>query len=234
MSHYFSLLGIRWYGWARNPRSGINSFTEPDPRQRLHLALEHSSHCLMLVSDRAVATLLNQYPELKDHQLIHCSGALTVPGVAGAHPLMTFGRQLYTLDQYQKIPFIVDSGEDFKSLFPELPNPSYSLAPEHKALYHSLCVMAGNFAQILWEDIASQFNSQLNLPQELLFPYLQQILKNFELDPATALTGPLQRNDTGTIEKHIHALDGNQLEPIYRAFMGFSANQENPASEHTQ
>ena len=234
MSHYFSLLGVPWHGWARNPQSAINSFAEKDPRLRLRRALEQSSHGLLLVSDRAIPKLLEQYPELKRLQLIHCSGALTVPGVAGAHPLMTFGKQLYTLEQYQRIPFIVETGNDFKSLFPELSNPAYPLAPEHKALYHSLCVMASNFAQILWEDIASQFDSQLHLPQELLFPYLQQILKNFELDPATALTGPLQRNDTGTIQKHIHALDGNLLQPIYQAFMGLSSSQNQAASERGQ
>ena len=45
-----------------------------------------------------------------------------------AHPLMTFGLDLYDLTTYRSIPFILDSGgTPFHELLPGLPNPSFTI-----------------------------------------------------------------------------------------------------------
>ena len=84
-SEYFQLLEIPHTCWARDCRSPFNTFTAPDAEQRLRETIGETGRVLLLVSDNAIATLLKQYPFLHEKQLIHCSGALSFPGVAGAH-----------------------------------------------------------------------------------------------------------------------------------------------------
>lgn len=220
-SHYFQLLEISHTRWVRDARSGFNTFEILDAEQRLKETVRNTGRVLILVSDNAIATLLKQYPFLHEKQLLHCSGALSFPGIAGAHPLMTFADDLYTLETYRSIPFILEAGSCFEDLFPALPNPHFAINVEDKARYHAMCVMAGNFSQVLWKDISGRFEQQLGLPAISLHPYLKRVAGNFIAAPEAALTGPLTRNDRHTIEKNIQSLDGDPLQDLYRAFVNY-------------
>lgn len=218
MRHYFSLLDLPCSVWTRDGATATNSHAISDPVKRLRATVEPASHVLLLVSDGAIGEVLRRYPFLHEKTLVHCSGALSIPGVAGAHPLMTFSHELYTLDQYRRIPFMVDKGHAFAALLPGLPNPHFAISLEDKPLYHALCVVAGNFSQLLWQAAAERFGG-LGLPAETLFPYLQQSLDNFIRHPESALTGPLSRGDQRTIERNLQSLGGDSLQPVYQAFV---------------
>lgn len=218
MRHYFSLLGLPVSCWARDRAAPLNTWSIANTSARLHATIRPASHVLLLVTDTAIAELLKSYPFLHEKALVHCSGALSIPGVAGAHPLMTFSHELYTLEHYQRIPFMVDSGHAFNEVLPGLPNPHFAINVEEKPRYHALCVMAGNFSQILWQAAAQRF-AAMGLPPSTLQPYLQQVVQNFVRNPGSALTGPLSRGDNNTIERNLQALAGDPLEPVYRAFM---------------
>jgi len=220
-SEYFRLLEIPHTRWTRDHCSSFNTFKVPDPAQRLKQTIGNAGRVLLLVSDKAIATLLKQYPFLHKSQLIHCSGSLSVPGVAGAHPLMTFADHLYELDTYQKVPFILETGPGFAQLFPGLPNPNFVMNVEDRARYHAMCVMVGNFSQLLWKGISDRFEQQFDLPAATLHPYLKQITENFIQVPDSALTGPLTRNDRQTIERNLNSLDGDTLQNLYAAFVRF-------------
>lgn len=220
-SQYFHLLKIPHTRWARDRWSPFNSLDTADAGQRLRETLSAADCVLLLVSDHAITDLLKQYPFLHDKQLIHCSGSLSIPGVAGAHPLMTFADDLYELDVYRSIPFVVESGHDFSEMFPALPNPHCVIGVEDKARYHAMCVMAGNFAQLMWKGISDRFEEQFEWSAEVLQPYLKQVMENFARAPQSALTGPLVRNDQQTIDRNIHSLDGDPLQDLYLAFVHF-------------
>jgi predicted short-subunit dehydrogenase-like oxidoreductase (DUF2520 family) len=225
-SEYFRLLGIPYTRWARDCRSPLNTFTTADAEQRLRETIGNADRVLLLVSDIAIASVLKQYPFLHEKQLIHCSGALSFPGVAGAHPLMTFADRLYPLDTYQTVPFMCETGYSFDELLPGLPNPNFAIKLEYKAQYHALCVMAGNFSQVLWKSVSDRFEQQFELPAGTLHPYLNRVTGNFIEAPETALTGPLIRNDQQTIERNIHALNGDPLQDLYHAFVRFYHSNE--------
>jgi len=225
-SEYFHLLEISHSCWARDRWSAFNTFDLPDAEQRLRRTIGNADRVLLLVSDNAITQLLKQYPFLHEKLLIHCSGALSFPGVTGAHPLMTFAGELYGLDTYRSIPFMCEAGHNFSDTFPGLPNPSFSISIEDKARYHALCVMAGNFSQILWKGVADRFEQQLDLPASTLYPYLNQVADNFIKAPDSALTGPLVRNDQQTIARNINSLNGDPLQDLYRAFIQFYQSSE--------
>jgi predicted short-subunit dehydrogenase-like oxidoreductase (DUF2520 family) len=206
--HYFTQLGIHVRTWSR--RGGPVS------------PLEAFSGCgtiLLLLRDDAIADFVHAWPALRASRLVHCSGSLRTPVAESAHPLMMFAEQLYDLDLYRRIPFIVDAGgTPFHQLLPGLPNPSFAIPPEEKAYYHALCVMAGNFSTLLWARLFDQFEARLAIPASAALPYMEQIAANLHSDGGRALTGPLVRGDTGTIAANLRALEGDPFHAVYAAF----------------
>jgi predicted short-subunit dehydrogenase-like oxidoreductase (DUF2520 family) len=221
LRQYLTLLGQRCSGWSRNLASPFNTHHDTEAETRLRRTIAPASHVLLLVTDDAISGLVRRYPVLHRHRLVHCAGAVRLPGIAGAHPLMTFADRLYTLEQYRRIPFLVESGYCFDHLFPGLPNPHHTVPVGQKALYHALCVAAGNFPQILWQAVAERFAGELDIPAAALEPYLRQSLENWLADPAGALTGPLARGDAQTVSRNLAALDGDALRELYAAFVAF-------------
>ena len=225
-SEYFRLLEIPHTRWTRDHRSAFNTFESPDPEWRLQATVREADHVLLLVADSNIIAVLRQYPFLHEKQLIHCSGSLCIPGVSGVHPLMTFSDQLYPLDTYQRVPFVLETGSSFVQLFPGLPNPHFVIDAEDKGRYHAMCVMAGNFSQLIWKSISDRFERQFALPATLLHPYLQQLAENFIQTPRSALTGPLTRNDRQTIERNFNSLSGDPLQDLYAAFIHFHEQEK--------
>lgn len=234
LRHYLELEGHTTSAWARNARSRFNSHSQPDAEQRLRQTLGGADRVLLLIADDALAPLLRQYPFLHQHPLIHCAGALSIPGVAGAHPLMTFGNTLYEAADYRAIPFMIEEGHDFAGLFPGLPNPSYAIAAEHKALYHALCVMAGNFPQLLWQNVSKRLQNELAVPPQALGAYLRRSLDNFLDDPEGALTGPLARQDHNTLNRNITALGASPLTGLFEAFVAFHQESSRQPQQERQ
>jgi predicted short-subunit dehydrogenase-like oxidoreductase (DUF2520 family) len=206
--HYFDLVEINYTSWNRK-----------QPLRALQHAVNNTDHVLVLISDDAIDKFINSHLFLKDKSLIHFSGSLTINGLAGCHPLMTFSDELYDLETYCSIPFVIDEDIDFTELFPQLENQAYNLAQKDKSKYHALCVIAGNFTQTLMRETNNQLSSELKLPNNIMFPYLLQNTKNFIKNPNSSATGPLQRNDFTTVNKHLLALQNNSLEIIYQAFI---------------
>lgn len=209
-AEYCRLLQLPFLTWSRKFDTSDSDLVQKS---------KASTHILLLISDSAIADFIKAHPFLKEKLLIHFSGALEIPDAVGAHPLMTFGPELYTLAEYQKIPFVLTSQHVFSEVLPGLPNRSFQIAAEEKAYYHALCVMSGNFTTLLWQKMREGLKS-LHLPADIANPYLEQITKNILATPNLALTGPLARRDQITMDKNLQALHQHQdsFEQVYRAF----------------
>lgn len=187
----------------------------------LERRISRATHVLCLISDSAIEPFLGEHQSLlKDKVVIHASGSVTTEWAVGAHPLMTFGAgNFYPLATYRSIPFVVEEGgRRWPELFPSLPNPHFLIAKDQKLLYHALCVMAGNFTTLLWQKAFRDFKERLDLPVEILFPYLQQITTNLMESPESALTGPLARGDRVLVERHLEEFEHDPFAEVYRAF----------------
>jgi predicted short-subunit dehydrogenase-like oxidoreductase (DUF2520 family) len=182
-------------------------------------ALASADTILLAISDGAIRPFLADHPELRHRPVVHFSGSLVIDGAHGLHPLMTFGPDLYDLETYRSIPFIEEkSGASFRELFPRLDNPSWPLEPDDKALYHALCVLAGNFTTLLWAKAFEDFERRLGLPPEALLPFMAQTCRNTSTTGRMALTGPLARGDMETVKRDLQALEGDPYARVYRAF----------------
>jgi hypothetical protein len=214
--HYFSLLGISFATWQRG-----------DPEEKLQQSLQHVSHVLLLITDAHIESFIQHHLKNSTALRIHCSGSLVTEHAYGAHPLMTFNKDhLYSLAQYQAIPFIVDDDAPaFEALLPGLPNPHVRLKKSLKPKYHALCVLSGNFSCLLWQKLFSSLEREFHFPADIAYPYLQQQTQNLLRHYPTALTGPLVRSDQATIQKNLTALAGDPFQEIYQAFINCYCDQ---------
>jgi hypothetical protein len=209
--HYFSLLNLSYSFWHRK-----------QPISSLYQELKRATHILLLISDHAINSFFTEH--LQQHStdltLIHFSGSLVLDHVYGAHPLMTFSRDLYHLEQYQSIPFIVDhDAPSFADLLPGLPNPHMQLHKSLKPKYHALCVLSGNFSCMLWQKLFNTLEDEFHIPKTFAFSYLNQQMNNLLTNSITAMTGPLVRRDVVTIEKNIAALECDPFQKVYESFV---------------
>lgn len=163
---------------------------------------------------------------------VHFSGSLVTKKAWGAHPLMTFGNQVYTLDKYLAIPFVVDEkAPPFRELLPGIHNQHVRLSGQQKAKYHAACVMAGNFSCILWQKLFDTLQGEFGFPPNIADMYLKQQTENLLSDYKTALTGPLARGDSETIEKNLKALSGDPFKAVYESFVKAYASSQTKLRE---
>ncbi len=209
---YFAALGLAYQTWARRT----------DDIRALSPILAQSTHVLLLISDKAIDEFIETH--LHDHQqtliLVHCSGNLISKYAHSAHPLQTFGHSLYSLEDYQKIPFIITQADlEFSEVLPGLNNAHYKIKTTDKAYYHALCVLANNFTTILWQKFFAEMQNKFGVGQEVLQPFLQQTFNNISNNLTEALTGPIARKDHVTLQRDLQALTGDQFQPIFASFV---------------
>ncbi len=223
-AHYFSLENFAFETWSRKKCLG-----------ELVEQISRCSHVLVLISDRAIDAFYQEAQSLarplSGKTVVHFSGSHRSAWIRGAHPLMTFADDLYSLETYRQIPFVIDQGESLSKLLPGLRNPSHEMLGELKPLYHALCVISGNFTTMLWEKVFADFENKLKLPREVLMPFLKQTILNLihSSQGISNLTGPLVRADRVTIASHLHVLEGDAFHGVYEAFCKAYETQKNSA-----
>jgi predicted short-subunit dehydrogenase-like oxidoreductase (DUF2520 family) len=211
LCHYLKLENLPFDQWSRK-QAPIFLKTKAD----------RATHVFIAISDGAIEPFLETHSFLMSRVCVHFSGALFSKVLPGAHPLMTFGPELYELDAYRAIPFVLERGrQTLADLLPDFSNQSFEIEAGSKPLYHALCAMSGNFTVLLWEKVFAKFSTDLGLPQDILYPYLAQVASNLIKAPAgeSVLTGPLARADFATIDKHLAALGNDPYADVYRAFV---------------
>ncbi len=177
-----------------------------------------STHILLAISDSALESFIRENLVGASQPIVHFSGALNIVGAASAHPLFSFGPDLYAPEAYEKIHFAITGASQLNRLIPGISNPFTIVAPKDKALYHALCVMGGNFPILLWQKM-NEGLKDLGLPAEASKIYLQTLVENFNRLGRKALTGPLVRKDFSTIETNLRALSGDPFQKVYAAFV---------------
>ena len=236
LSHYFHKRNfhkrkLTVERWSR--RRGVIDSGTGAPACGLDELLRRADRVLLAIRDDALEDFAARHRDeaAPETLWIHFSGSAVIDGVWSAHPLSTFARSLYDDETYASIPFVIEAeGPPFAELLPGLDNPSAAIPRQQKALYHALCVCAGNFTQILWQQLFSVFEGRLGLPPDLARPYLRQTAHN--LDQAAGrdvLTGPLARRDHQTIEQNLTALRGAGLTELARIYESFLELADIPA-----
>jgi predicted short-subunit dehydrogenase-like oxidoreductase (DUF2520 family) len=186
------------------------------------LALDSADPQLVLlcVPDRSISEVAAALP--LGPWVAHVSGATPLAALAphtrrfGVHPLQTFTRRRgpEQLDgAWAAVTAASDEAHSVATWLAEaLGLRPFTIRDEDRAAYHAGAAIASNYLVTL-REAAGSLLAAAGAPPEALDPLMARTIENgFEL------TGPIQRGDWETVERHLDAIRGvrPELEPLYR------------------
>lgn len=176
--------------------------------------------------------------DLKDKIICHCSGAMTsgdaFPGIeeTGAvgyslHPLFAVSDKYNTYKELPDVFFTLEGAperiEEVADMVRSLGNQVRIIDGANKTLYHCAAVVSSNLvcgiidmSMGLMEKCGFTGDDARVAMASLIRGNVEHVL---EVGPTDGLTGPIERNDTGTVAKHLNALenvDALQEREVYR------------------
>jgi predicted short-subunit dehydrogenase-like oxidoreductase (DUF2520 family) len=198
-------------------------------------ACRESEVALLCVPDGEIATacaaVAAAVPPLRF--VGHVSGASTLDVLA---PASDAGAQVFSLHPLQTIPdaqadlvgapcAIAGSTADALALARELARRlemrPFDVPEESRDAYHAAAAMASNLLVALEESAADLLErAGVDSPsRELFAPLVLRTAANWAERGPDALTGPIARGDTATVERHVDALRSlaPELLPVYEA-----------------
>lgn len=167
---------------------------------------------LLAVSDQVIEILASQIPKTVQGIVVHCSGATSIEVLAR---FQRYG-VIYPPQSLKKehesaiagIPFAVEgcpaTTDDFLlGCLREIAPKSFHCNSRQRLALHTAAVFANNFVNGLFQ-ISYELLQAQGLPFDLLHPImLDTVQKALQHEPRTVQTGPAQRSDKLTIEKHL-------------------------------
>ncbi|MCC7365669.1 MAG: DUF2520 domain-containing protein [Dehalococcoidia bacterium] len=189
----------------------------------------------LAVPDGQVGPLAGELPWVRRHIAVHCSGALglDVLGTARAagaavgclHPLQSFPSRHPEPERFRGVVCGVEgagaAGELLEAAVVALGARPLRLEGVDRALYHAAAVFVSNDV-IALAAAAGRAWTMAGLPAGLAREALASLLTAVAANIATrelpdALTGPVARGDTATVERHLAALAADPaLRELYR------------------
>lgn len=162
---------------------------------------------------------------------LHCSGVhstdiLQPARNSGAfacclHPLQTFASIEEAIHNMCGSTFALEGDSDalpyVEDMALALQGYIIKISAQDKILYHTAAVMLSNYLVTLMKTAASLWQS-FGIPQDqavrAMLPLLKGTVNNIErVGIPGCLTGPISRGDTGTVQKHMQALE--KLHPCH-------------------
>lgn len=238
MGKYFTEHDICVSGYySRNPESSKEAaaFTKTKYYQKLEDIIKESDTLFLTVPDGSINKVYSEIIQwdIEGKALVHCSGALSSSVFSGIslkgaygysiHPICAVSDKLTGSQDLSKAYFTIEGDEKYLSVFLDLfhglGNPMEVIASEEKVKYHGAAVFASNLVAGLYET-ASWMLRDCGLSEafsdQALLPLFLGNAENIGAQGVTrALTGPVERADAGTVEKHLQVLTGEERE-IYR------------------
>lgn len=216
--------------YSRNGESAkeASDFTHTRYYETLEELSKASDALFLTVPDGAVETVWNSLKRysISGKFICHCSGVMTSAvfseidrtGAFGysIHPLFAVSSKLHSYQEISKAYFTVEGPEEhldfWRGFFEKLGNPVRVLRPEQKILYHAAAVFSSNLVLGLYETgvrLLMDCGFDRESGEKALAPlFVNNCLAAAGKGAMDALTGPVERADTGTVEKHLQALSG--------------------------
>ena len=175
--------------------------------------------------DDVIAQVCGEVRWREGKSVVHCSGAHSVDvlesarklgaAVGSFHPLQTFADVDQAVQNLPGSTFALEAEEPLLTTQKELTrllNGNWVvLKPGDKVLYHAAAVFACNYLVTLVKlalDLWQNFGVSSKEATRALLPLLEGTINNIDnIGLPDCLTGPVARGDSGTIERHLTALE---------------------------
>lgn len=211
-------------------------FTKSTSYNNIEHLVEDSDVLFLTVPDGMIEQVWNVLKkiDISGKIVCHCSGALSSKVFSDISELGGFGYSIHPLfavsDKYNSYKelsnsyFTIEGSSQkmnvIRQILEEMGNTVCVITSENKVKYHAAAAIASNLVVGLIglsEQLLSECGFLGEDAHNALVPIIQgnigHIIKGGLKE---ALTGPIERNDIQTIEKHISILDGNAKQ-IYKA-----------------
>ena len=229
LGKYFSIHGISLSGYASQSETSAKEaaqFTNSNAYSQYADLIANSDIIFLTVTDGAIAPVWDSIKELPIAGKIfcHCSGSLS-SGIfseieqCGAfgyslHPLFAIHSKQTSYKDLSNTLFTLEGDKkhlsDMQMLVEGLGNKVQIIPTESKTKYHAAAVFASNHVVALARvsiDLFQECGFSNDDALAAITPLIQGNVSHIlETGPVDALTGPVERNDVTTVEKHIACL----------------------------
>jgi len=174
--------------------------------------------------DDAIAPVASEIRWHAGQSVVHCSGAdstdVLEPArklgtqVGAFHPLQTFAGVREAIENMPGSTFALEAEEPLlttlKDMATALDGHWIELKASDKVIYHAAAVIACNYLVTLVKlatDLWQSFDIPTQQATQALLPLIRGTIHNIDtVGIPKCLTGPIARGDTGTVKKHLNAL----------------------------
>lgn len=192
--------------------------------------------------------------ELADKIICHFSGSLSscvfsgieAAGAKGCsiHPMFAFSDKFESYKQFHTACLTMEGQEhavsQMKALFESFGHKVLTIKAGDKLCYHAAAALASNYMVGLFQssiDLLEKCGFSEEDSMILLEPLVRNNV-NAMLVKGTkeALTGPIERDDVQTVEKHLEILQGTNAEQVYKSIgkeLLKIARKKNPDRDYT-
>lgn len=235
LGKYFRENGIPvsgYYNRTSEHAKEAAEFTDTLYYEDVNDLINESDMIFITVSDNSIPMVYGSLDKkiLAGKIIAHSSGALsssvfTDSGTYGfygysIHPIYAVNDRFTAYKNVQNAFITIEGNEDkidfLLNLFRSLGNKTAKISSENKVRYHSAAVFASNLVCGLFgkaEDILVSCGfSQDDAKDALKGLFLDNASGIADKGPMLQLTGPIERNDTGTVRKHLDVLSEDEKE----------------------
>jgi predicted short-subunit dehydrogenase-like oxidoreductase (DUF2520 family) len=208
--------------------SGVYSRSDNDAKfGNINELINVSDIVFITVTDTALSAVWSGLDKtmLSGKIICHCSGSISSAvfenadeygaHVASVHPMLAFDSKKVSFEKIRKAFFTIEGDakatEVVSSLLDFCGNKHCLIDKSAKAKYHAAAVFASNFV-VATAHTAVKLLTECGFDEknalEALTPMLMGNMDNIcQKGTCEALTGPIERNDLTTVEKHLLCLD---------------------------
>ncbi len=259
LGKYFQLNNLELSGYYDADAASAKeaaAFTESRFYDEPDRLLRESDVLFLTVPDGLIASVWNQIRDLpvKGKLICHCSGALSsgdaFAGIEerGAfgysiHPLFAVSDKYHSYKELSHAYFTLEGHNEhlveIAGLFTGMGNQVAFIRPEDKVKYHCAAAICSNHVVALvretldlMRECGFEEESALAALRPILLGNMQHIV---DQGVEKSLTGPVERADTTTVEKHLNCLNSSQKElyVLLSEILVEIGKQKNPGRDYT-
>lgn len=261
LGRYFAENGISVTGYfSSHVQSATEAakFTGSSVYYELSDIVRDSDTLFLTVPDKSVKELYGQIREMDivGKCLCHCSCAMSADeafpdirklGAFGysMHPLFPISSKYETFKELHSAYFSIEGSEErigeWVALFEKLGNGIKVIPGDMKSRYHAACIMASNLVSTLAVKSLSMMEECGFSESEALKAFAPMIMSNVKrilaAGPLEAVSGPVERNETETVRKHIECMDNDIDRNMYKAVsrkLAEIAQQKHPETDYSE
>ena len=219
---------VGFYSRSSSSAQDAADFTKSKHFQNLETLIKESDTVFITVPDDAISMVWNSIKTMSiaGKMICHCSGSLSSnifwdieeTGAFGfsIHPLLAVSDRYKSYQELPKALFTIEGNAEhmpeIKALLEESGLKVQVIGADVKTRYHGAAVMCSNLVVGLVQAAEDEFLkcgfSEEQLADAITPLLVGNIKKVLSAGTQAALTGPIERGDIGTVEKHLKTFEG--------------------------